>query len=163
MSMILKEEILDRGWEAMTTGPTRWEYTIRGEQESSVDLLLTNRPESRHDSGIAEQPGHSDHHMVWMTRIMEAKREVKKTIQKRCWKTFSKEELHKAADLVTWRFQGQQTRCRGEVDLRTRHLEDNIKHCMEMVAPMRFVKDRDRIPAWITEDLLEARKEREKK
>ena len=50
-----------------------------------------------------------------------------------------------------------------EVDLRTRHLEENIKHCMELVAPMRIVKDKGGKPAWITEELLAARKEREKK
>jgi hypothetical protein len=50
-----------------------------------------------------------------------------------------------------------------EVDMRTRHLEDNIKLCMEMVAPMRMVKDSGGKPAWITEELLEARKERERK
>ena len=70
MSTMLKEEVLDRGWKPMTEGPTRWEYTVRGEQESSVDLLLTNRPENCQDSGIVEQPGQSDHHMIWMTRIM---------------------------------------------------------------------------------------------
>ena len=64
MSRMLQEEVLDRGWKAMTTGPTRWEYTIRGEQQSSVDLLLTNRPERTLESGIVEQPGYSDHHML---------------------------------------------------------------------------------------------------
>ena len=43
MSMMLKEEVLDRGWKSLITGPTRWEYTARGEQESSVDLILTNQ------------------------------------------------------------------------------------------------------------------------
>ena len=137
MSRMLKEEVLDRGWKAMTTGPTRWEYTIGGEQESRVDLLLTNKPENSLESGIVEQPGHSDHHMVWMTRTMGANKKVPRTIQKRCWRTFAKEDLHRVADLITWRFQGQQTGCTNEVDLRTRHLEENIKHCMELVAPIR--------------------------
>ena len=74
---MLQEEVLDRGWKTMTTGPTRWEHTIRGEQESSVDLLLTNRPENTVDSGIVEQPGQSDHHMVWMARILEANKREK--------------------------------------------------------------------------------------
>ena len=48
----------------MTTGPTRWEYTVRGEQESSVELLLIHRPDKSLVSGIIEQPGQSDHHLV---------------------------------------------------------------------------------------------------
>ena len=163
MSRMLHEEVLDRGWKAMTTGPTRWEYTIRGEQESSVDLLLTNKPEHTLNSGIVEQPGHSDHHLVWMSRIMEANKKAKRITQKRCWKKFTREDLKKAADLVTWRFQGRLTGCMQEVDMRTRHLEDNIKLCMEMVARMRMVKDSGGKPAWITQELLEARKERERK
>ena len=78
MSSMLQEEVIDRGWKTMTTGPTRWEHTIRGEQESSVDLLLTNRPENTVDSGIVEQPGQSDHHMVWMARILEANKREKR-------------------------------------------------------------------------------------
>ena len=64
MSSMLKEEVLDRGWKPMTKGPTRWEYTVRGEQESSVELLLIHRPDNSLVSGIIEQPGQSDHHLV---------------------------------------------------------------------------------------------------
>ena len=163
MSTMLKEEVLDRGWKPMTEGPTRWEYTARGEQESSVDLLLTNRPDNCQDSGIVEQPGHSDHHMIWMTRIMKENKRAKRKIQKRCWKTFTEENLYKVADLVVWKFQGTETGSKTEVDERTLQLEDNIKQCMEIVAPVRIVQEREGRPSWITEELLEARREREKK
>ena len=43
--------------------------------------------------------------------------------------------------------------------MRTRQVED----CMELVGPMRMVKDKGGKPAWITEELLEAHRESEKK
>ena len=161
MSRMLKEEVLDRGWKAMTTGPTRWEYTIRGEQESSVDLLLTNRPDNSLESGIIEQPGQSDHHLVWMTRTLEANKKGVRETQRRCWKKFATEDLFKMAKQVKWRYNGEKTGCKQEVDRRTKQLEENIRQCMEAVAPMRFVKERNNKPDWITEELLEARRERE--
>ena len=94
---------------------------------------------------------------------MVANTKVKRKTQKRCWKRFTKEDLHKVADLVTWRFGGQATGCKMEIHLRTMQLEDNIKYCIEMVAPMRIVTEREGKPLWITEEHLEARQEREKK
>ena len=64
---------------------------------------------------------------------------------------------------MTWRYGGQRTGCAKEVDERTKQLEENIKQCMEAVAPMRFVKEKESKPAWITEELLEGRRERERK
>ena len=163
----VKTFLTDKGWTQLIKGPTRYEHTVRGDKESLLDLIFTNVPEKVVRSGKEVCSG-SDHAMIWMHRTTKASTKNPKKTMKRSFKHYNRAYLKLAADMTNWR-DGEintgkldEEEREQELEARTVNLETNIRECMEIVAPMKIITLKKKRAAWITEEILEERRYRER-
>ena len=168
----VKTYLSDKGWIQLIKEPTRHEQTVTGEKESMLDLIFTNMPEKVLRSGTVMCSG-SDHSLIWMHRATKAKTKGPKKTMKRSFKNYCASDLKLAAEMTDWGTDEKEIRCTegylNEQEVKERTLEDratklekNIRECMETVAPMKIVSLKKKKAGWISDEILEQRRYRER-
>ena len=167
--------LTEKGWTQLIKGPTRFEHTVTGDKESQLDLIFTNMPEKVTRSGKVVCSG-SDHSMIWMHRTTKTLIRNPKKTMKRSFKQYNEADLKLAAEMTDWgsgagdilkdlNTELSVDRVRKEeleLEAKTINLETNIRECMEVVAPMKIITLKKKKTAWITEEILEQRRYRER-
>ena len=169
----VKTFLTDKGWNQLIKGPTRFEHTVMGEKESMLDLIFTKKPEKVSRSGTEVCSG-SDHALIWMHRVTrEMTKKPKKTMKRSC-KNYNEADLKLAANMTDWRLEVGDTMrslksrrnkeeiLERELEIMTIKLETNIRECMDIVAPMKVISMKKKKAEWITEEILEQRRSRER-
>ena len=78
--------------------PTR----IDGAKKSLIDLFLLNNPSNFRKCGVADIPGISDHHMIYMTYAIKRPKFTPKIITKRDFDSFSSDKFLEDISNVQW-------------------------------------------------------------
>ena len=168
----VKTYLSDKGWTQLIKGPTRHEQTITGEKESMLDLIFTNMPEKVLRSGTVMCSG-SDHSLIWMHRTTKTITKGPKKTMKRSFKNYHEADLKLVAEMTDWGSGEKEVFCdkgtlneqevkERELEYRTTKLEQNIRDCMEAVAPMKIVSLKKKKANWISDEILEQRRYRER-
>ena len=164
--------LTDKGWSQLIKGPTRYEHTVRGEKESMLDLIFTNMPEKIARSGKT-MCSSSDHALIWMHRMTKALEKSPKKTLKRSFKNYQEADLKLVAEMTDWgtgeqELEGgtvgltEQEVKEKELEAKVMKLENNIRECMQVVAPMKIISLKKKKAAWITDEILEQRRYRER-
>ena len=78
--------------------PTR----VDGSKKSLIDLFLLNNPSNFRKCGVADIPGISDHHMIYMTYAIKRPKFTPKIITKRDFGSFSSDKFLEDVSNVQW-------------------------------------------------------------
>ena len=112
--------------------------------------------------------------MIWMHKTTKALTKNPKKTMKRSFKYYSEADRKLAANLTDWGSGADELprrittgQCEDEemvqeLEAKTIRLETNIRDCMEIVAPMKIIKLKKKRAAWITKEILEQRRYRER-
>ena len=168
----LQNVVMDKGWTRLVTGPTHYEHRVNGDIETTIDVILTNVPERCPRHGVLEVTS-SDHGLVWMERKTKMPMKRPKETMKRMRQYYNKEDLVLAAEMTDWGyFSGDEEEVTSkdksdevtaqEVEKRAAHLANCVTGVMEAVAPMRKIKLKRGVKKWISTDILEMRRMRER-
>ena len=169
----VKMYLTDKGWNQIIEGPTRYEHTVTGEKESMLDLIFTNMPEKVARSGQEVCSG-SDHSLIWMHRKTKALTKNPKKTMKRSFKNYKEADLRLAAEMTDWGSeaadrgrslesgQSEEERLVRNLEAITVKLETNIRECMDIVAPMKIITLKKKKASWITDEILDQRRCRER-
>ena len=127
--------------------------TVQGKEGgSTIDWILTNKPESIVKTKAEWTGSGADHAIVWAIKEMRESFRKKQMTRKRIWKKFEMEELKKEANKLEWEVTGELT-SRGSIEAAVINLESKIKLVMEKVAPMKTIEKKRKKSRWLSQEL----------
>ena len=115
----------------------------------------------------------SDHALIWMHRMTKAITKRSKKTLKRSFKNCQEADLKLVAEMTDWCSEEkephdntggltEQELAELPLEAKALKLESNIGECMEVVAPMKVATLKKKKSAWITDEILEQRRYRER-
>ena len=127
--------------------------TVKGKEGgSTIDWILTNKPENIVKTKAEWTGSGADHAIVWAMKEMREKFRKKQMTRKRVWKDFNIEELKQEADKLDWTTKEELTN-KTSIEDAVRDLEGKIKQVMEKVAPMKTIEKKRKRSKWLSRGL----------
>ena len=127
--------------------PTR----IDGGSKTLIDLMLLNNPDNLKQWGVADIPGISDHHMIYMTYAVRKPKFKPKIITKRDFSNFSEENFLTEVRYIQW---DNIYTCRdGEIDKKVKIFEETFLAVINKHAPFKTVRVTTPSTPWLTKDI----------
>ena len=128
--------------------PTR----IDGETKTCIDLILLNNPKNMKKWGVADVPGISDHHMIYMTYAIRKPKFIPKLITKRDFSNFSSDNF--LQDIQTIQWNSLFTSCReDDLDGKVKILEDTFSNVINKHAPFKTVRVTKEATPWLSAEI----------
>ena len=128
--------------------PTR----IDGETKTCIDLILLNNPKNMKKWGVADVPGISDHHMIYMTYAIRKPKFIPKLITKRDFSNFSSDNF--LQDIQTIQWNSLFTSCReDDLDGKVKILEDTFTNVINKHAPFKTVRVTREATPWLSAEI----------
>ena len=158
----LSTELVGQGWVQLVKEVTHFTNRAGLTSESLIDHVWTNSPSKVINSG-QEELAASDHHLVWVDRVAKKLVERVKKTEKRSMKNFKQEDLEELCRQQNWKYTGPNERTEEVLENRVTELEEKMIKIIEMVAPMKVKKMKNKgKPRWMTQELTEKVKDRVK-
>ena len=127
--------------------PTR----IDGCRKSLIDLILLNNPDCMKQWGVADIPGISDHHMVYMTYAIRRPKFKPKIITKRDFSQFSSDNFLEDVRNVQW---GDIfSRRDGDIDTKVTIFEEKFLSIINSHAPFKTFRVTKPATLWLTSEI----------
>ena len=137
--------------------PTR----IDGGTKTLIDLILLNNPKNMKQWGVADVPGISDHHMIYMTYAIHKPKFIPKLITKRDFSNFSSENFIKDIQKIQWN--SLFTSCReDDLDGKVKIFEDAFTNVINQHAPFKTVRVTKEATPWLSTDIKSIKDYRDK-
>ena len=155
MQQDTRSKILSKGWWQLITEKTfkSKSKTVKGKEGgSTIDWILTNKPDNIVKTKAEWTGSGADHAIVWAMKEMREKFRRKQMTRKRIWKDFSIEELKQEADKLDWTIKGTLTN-KTSIENAVKDLEGKIKQVMEKVAPMKTLEKKRKRSKWLSKGL----------
>ena len=128
--------------------PTR----IDGDSKTIIDLILLNNPENMKKWGVADIPGISDHHMIYMTYALRKPKFTPKLITKRDFSKFSSEAFLNDIQNIQWA--SIFSSCHeDDVDKKVQIFEETFGTIINRHAPFKTVRVTKPATPWLNDQL----------
>ena len=136
--------------------PTR----IDGGTKTLLDLILLNNPENMKQWGVADIPGISDHHMVYMTYAVRKPKFKPKIIKKRDMSKFKTDDFLNDVRNVPW---GEILICRDDdIDTKVNIFEGKFLSIINKHAPFKTCRVTKPATPWLRDEIKEMMDYRDK-
>ena len=155
MQLDVRSKLLSKGWTQMMMGKTfKSKSKAPGGKDagSTIDWILSNRPQNIVKTKAEWTGTRADHAIVWAEKEMRIKFRKTQMTRKRVWKNFQVEVMEAEARSVNWSIAGE-INSRTKLEEAVRDLECKIKQVMEKVAPMKTLEKKRKRSQWLTPEL----------
>ena len=142
MQLDARSKLLAKGWTQMMAEKTfKSKSQAAGKKDagSSIDWILSNRPQNIVKTGVDWTGTRADHAIIWAVKEMRTKFRKTQMTRKRVWKKFQMDALEAEARSVNWSI-AWEINSRANLEEAVRGLECKIKQVMEKVAPMKTME-----------------------
>ena len=127
--------------------PTR----IDGASKTLIDLMLLNNPDNLKQWGVADIPGISDHHMIYMTYAVRKPKFKPKVITKRDFSNFSEEDYVNEVRNIQW---DNIFTCRDDdIDEKVKIYEEKLLAIINKHAPFKTVRVTKPATPWLSSEI----------
>ena len=142
MQLDTRSKLLAKGWTQMMADKTfksKSQAVCKKDAGSTIDWILSNRPQNIVKTKAEWTGTRADHAIVWAEKEMRIKFRKTQMTRKRVWKNFQVEVMEAEARSVNWSIAGE-INSRTKLEEAVRDLECKIKQVMEKVAPMKTLE-----------------------
>ena len=142
MQLDTRSKLLAKGWTQMMAEKTfKSKSRTAGKKDagSSIDWILSNRPQNIVKTKADWTGTRADHAIIWAVKEMRTKFRKTQMTRKRVWKKFQIDALEAEARSVNWSI-AWEINSRDKLEEAVRGLECKIKQVMEKVAPMKTLE-----------------------